>query len=237
MGRRHPLASAPSESHAAGRSGWLRAAVLGSNDGLVSTASLMLGIAASGATTSTIATAGVAGLVAGAMSMAAGEYVSVSSQRDVEAADRDLEIAEHARQPERERLELVGIYEARGLDRALAEQVADALHRQDPIAAHLRDELGLFEHGRARPVQAAIASASSFVVGGLIPFLSLVTNGTSLAALIVVLTLLGLVSAGVLAARVAGGPVLRPTMRVLIGGCVAMAITTLVGSVAHLAGA
>ena len=137
--------SAPSrtEVHAAGRSGWLRAAVLGSNDGLVSTASLMLGVAASGASTSTIATAGIAGLVAGAMSMAAGEYVSVSSQRDVEAADQALEIAEHACQPERERLELVGIYERRGLDRALAEQVADAMHRHDPIEAHLRDELGL----------------------------------------------------------------------------------------------
>ena len=225
------------ERHAAGRAGWLRAAVLGANDGLVSTASLMLGVASSGATTSAIATAGIAGVAAGSMAMAVGELVSVSSQRDVEVADRRREEAEHAADPAHERRELIEIYRGRGLDSALAEQVVDALHAADPVGTHLRDELGHTPHGRARPVQAAAASASSFLVGGLIPFLALWgPSGGRLAALIVVVTVLGLAAAGALAARVAGQPLLRPTVRVVLGGCTAMAITALVGGLAHASG-
>lgn len=225
------------EVHAAGRAGWLRAAVLGANDGLVSTASLMVGVAASSASSSAVVTAGMAGVAAGAMAMAAGEYVSVSSQRDVEDADRARETIEHTRQPEAERLELVGIYESRGLPRALAEQVADALHAADPLTTHLRDELGHSEHSRARPLQAAVASAACFTLGGLIPFLGLLAHGSGLRlALIVVVTIVGLAVAGVLGARVAGGAVARPTLRVVLGGSAAMAVTAAVGHLAHVSG-
>lgn len=227
----------PAELHSAGRAGWLRAAVLGANDGLVSTSSLMVGVAASGASGGAVVTAGIAGIAAGAMAMAAGEYVSVSSQRDVEDADRAREEREHALHPEAERRELVGIYEGRGLPHELAEQVADAFHAVDPLGAHLRDELGQFEHNRARPLQAAAASAACFTVGGLIPFIGLVAGSTALRlALIVVATVAGLVVAGVLGARIAGGGLLRPTLRVVVGGSAAMVVTAVVGQLAHLSG-
>lgn len=225
------------EMHAAGRAGWLRAAVLGANDGLVSTASLMVGVAASSASSGAVITAGIAGVAAGAMAMAAGEYVSVSSQRDVEAADRDREAQEQQLHPEAERLELAGIYEARGLPRPLAEQVADAFHAGDPLQAHLRDELGHSEHTRARPLQAALASATCFTLGGLVPFLGLFGHGSALRlGLIVLVTICGLAVAGWLGARVAGGAVLRPTLRVVLGGSAAMAVTAAVGHLAHVSG-
>ena len=165
-----------SEGHKTGRAGWLRAAVLGANDGLVSTSSLLVGVAASGASTGAVLTAGIAGLSAGAMAMAAGEYVSVSSQSDVESADRQTEIAELAADPEGELEELTQIYQARGVPRELAEQVAVALHAEDPLQAHLRDELGHHESTKARPRQAAGASAASFTIGGLVPFLGMLAS-------------------------------------------------------------
>ena len=226
------------ESHAAGRSGWLRAAVLGANDGLVSTASLMVGVASSGAGSGAILTAGIAGVAAGSLAMATGEYVSVSSQSDVEAADRARETAEHSAYPAAERDELVQIYRGRGLAQDLAERVADALHSKDPVVAHLRDELGHSEHSQARPVQAAMASASSFLLGGLVPFLGLLaSSSSSRLPLIVVVTLLGPTGAGLLGARAAGGVLLRPTLRVLLGGSFAMLITAGVGSLTHASGA
>lgn len=226
------------ESHRAGHAGWLRAAVLGANDGLVSTSSLMIGVAVSGAASSTVVTAGIAGLSAGAMAMAAGEYVSVSAQVDVERADRAKETRELAEQPEAELAELAGIYVERGLPFELAAQVAQALHEHDPVAAHLRDELGHTEAGAARPVQAAVASAASFCLGGIVPFLGLIAHGSTLRPwAIVAVTLVGLVAAGVTGARVAGGVLLRPAMRVLLGGAAAMAVTALVGQIAHVSGA
>ena len=225
------------ETHRAEHAGWLRAAVLGANDGLVSTASLMVGVAASGASSGAIVTAGLAGLSAGAMAMAAGEYVSVSSQVDIERADRVKETRELAEQPDAELNELAGIYTARGVPGDLAVQVAQALHEHDPLAAHLRDELGHSEAGAARPVQAAVASAASFLLGGAIPFLGLIAHGSMLRPwVIVVVTLVGLAVAGVAGARVAGGAVLRPATRVLLGGSAAMAITALVGQIAHVSG-
>ncbi|MEU9075247.1 VIT family protein [Kitasatospora sp. NPDC048538] len=225
------------ESHSAGRAGWLRAAVLGANDGLVSIASLMVGIAASGASTSTVVTGGLAGLSAGALSMAAGEYVSVSSQVDVETADRAREQRELAENPEAELAELTAIYQARGVPGDLARQVAVALHEADPLQAHLRDELGQSEHTAARPLQAALASAASFLIGGLLPFLGLFAGTTTARLwLIVAVTLLGLAVAGVLAARAAGTGVLRPTLRVVLGGGLAMAITAAVGQIANVSG-
>ncbi|MBI3688356.1 MAG: VIT1/CCC1 transporter family protein [Actinobacteria bacterium] len=225
------------EGHRTGRAGWLRAAVLGANDGLVSTASLMVGVAASHASTGAVITAGVAGLAAGAMAMAAGEYVSVSSQVDVERADRTQEERELAADPDAELAELTGIYRDRGLPHDLAVQVALALHERDPLAAHLRDELGFFEHSAARPIQAAIASALSFLLGGLVPFLGMLGDGsTSRIGLVVVAALLGLAGAGVLGARVAGAGLLRPALRVVLGGGAAMLVTAAVGSAVQLSG-
>jgi VIT1/CCC1 family predicted Fe2+/Mn2+ transporter len=225
------------ESHGAGRAGWLRAAVLGANDGLVSVASLMVGIAASSAGTSAVVTGGLAGLSAGAMSMAVGEFVSVSSQVDIETADRAQEARELAEAPEAELAELTAIYRSRGVPPELARQVAEALHRADPLQAHLRDELGQSEHSAAKPLQAAGASAASFVAGGLVPFLGLLASGTGARlALIVAVTLCGLATAGVLAARAAGTTLLGPTLRVVIGGGLAMAVTAAVGRLAHVSG-
>ena len=161
------------EAHRGQHAGWLRAAVLGANDGLVSTASLMVGVAASGAAAATVLTAGIAGLAAGSMAMAAGEYVSVSSQVDVERGDRAKEQRELAANPHAELAELAGIYRDRGLPDDLANQVAQALHDADPLAAHLRDELGHSQLTAARPLQAAAASAASFLIGGLLPLLGL----------------------------------------------------------------
>jgi VIT1/CCC1 family predicted Fe2+/Mn2+ transporter len=225
------------ERHGAARAGWLRAAVLGANDGLVSTASLMIGVAASGAATGTVVTAGLAGVAAGSMAMAAGEYVSVSSQVDVERADEALEERELTANPEGELAELTGIYESRGVPAELARQVAAALHDNDPLQAHLRDELGHSDATAARPLQASVASAVSFLIGGLVPFLGLLapTAATRL-GLIVAVTMCGLGAAGVLGARAAGVGVLRPALRVLIGGGLAMAVTAAVGQLAHVSG-
>ena len=226
-----------SEQHATARSGWLRAAVLGANDGLVSTASLMVGVAASGAASGTIVTAGLAGLAAGSMAMAAGEYVSVSSQVDIERADRALEARELAEDPEGELAELTSIYRSRGVPPALARQVALALHEADPLEAHLRDALGHHEAGTARPLQASLASAASFLVGGLVPFLGLFATATAGRLVAIVLaTLFGLLVAGVLGAKAAGAGVARPALRVLIGGALAMAVTAAVGQIAHVSG-
>ena len=222
--------------HRTHRAGWLRAAVLGANDGLVSTASLMIGVAAAGKT-DFLLTAGLAGISAGAMSMAVGEYVSVRSQNDVEESDRLLEIEHLATDPEGELIELQHIYIERGLSPQLALTVAQEMHRKDPLAAHLRDELGQHPHTKARPVQAAIASALSFTAGGFIPFLGAFapTLGTK-AWSIVGFTVLGLVITGILSARTAGSKVLVPTLRVIIGGCLGMLITAGIGKIAHISG-
>ena len=231
------LVNPHTETHRVAHAGWLRAAVLGANDGLVSTASLMVGVAASGAPAGVVVTAGLAGLAAGSMAMAAGEYVSVSSQVDVERADRAKEDRELAEDPEAELEELTAIYQDRGLRRELAEQVAATLHQKDPLAAHLRDELGYSEATAARPLQAALASAASFLAGGLVPFLGLLASTTTVRLwLIVAVAMVGLAVAGVLGARVAGTALLRPALRVVIGGGLAMLVTALVGQLTHIAG-
>jgi len=223
--------------HRTHRAGWLRAAVLGANDGLVSTASLMIGLAAARVSDSFLITAGIAGISAGAMSMAVGEYVSVRAQNDVEESDRLLEIEHLAADPEGEFLELVEIYVKRGLTRELAREVVEQMHAKDPLEAHLRDELGQFESTKARPVQAAIASALSFTLGGLIPFAgAFAPTAGAVAFSIVGFTLFGLFSTGVISARSSGAAVLKPTVRVMIGGCLGMAITAGIGNFAHLSG-
>jgi VIT1/CCC1 family predicted Fe2+/Mn2+ transporter len=222
--------------HRTHRAGWLRAAVLGANDGLVSTASLMIGVAAAGKT-DFLLTAGLAGISAGAMSMAVGEYVSVRSQNDVEESDRLLEIEHLATDPEGELVELQHIYIERGLSPELALTVAQEMHKKDPLAAHLRDELGQHPHTKARPVQAAIASALSFTAGGFIPFLGAFAPTLGAKAWsIVAFTVMGLVITGILSARTAGSKVLVPTLRVIIGGCLGMLITAGIGKIAHISG-
>ena len=222
--------------HRTHRAGWLRAAVLGANDGLVSTAALMIGVAAAGKT-DLLMTVGLAGISAGAMSMAVGEYVSVRSQNDVEESDRQLEIEHLAADPEGELLELQHIYIARGLSPELALTVAQEMHKMDPLAAHLRDELGQHPHTKARPVQAAIASALSFTAGGFIPFLgALAPTFGEKAWSIVAFTVAGLVLTGILSARTAGSKLLIPTIRVIIGGCLGMLITAAIGKIAHISG-
>ncbi len=222
--------------HRTHRAGWLRAAVLGANDGLVSTASLMIGVAAAGKNDFLI-TAGLAGISAGAMSMAVGEYVSVRSQNDVEESDRLLEIEHLASDPEGELLELQQIYIDRGLSSELALTVAQEMHKKDPLTAHLRDELGQHPHTKARPVQAAIASAFSFTVGGFIPFLGAFAPTLGAKAWSIVgFTVAGLVLTGVVSARTAGSKVLVPTIRVILGGCLGMLITAGIGQIAHVSG-
>ncbi len=224
--------------HRTHRAGWLRAAVLGANDGLVSTASLMIGVAAAKAgEQSFLVTAGAAGIAAGAMSMAVGEYVSVRSQNDIEESDRLLEIEHLAIDPEGEFEELVEIYMKRGLSRELAVQVVDAMHKKDPLEAHLRDELGQHPNTKARPVQAAIASAISFTAGGLIPFAGAFapTPGAA-ASSIVGFTILGLVATGMISAKTAGSKLLIPTLRVIGGGILGMAITAGIGQALHVSG-
>ena len=223
------------QEHRGHRAGWLRAAVLGANDGLVSTASLMIGIAAARVSNSFLITAGIAGITAGAMSMAVGEYVSVRTQHDVEESDRLIEIEHLKTDPEGEFLELVEIYVKRGLSPELAREVAGQLHEKDALEAHLRDELGQFEHLKARPVQAAIASALSFTLGGVVPFIGAFTPG-SVGVNIVGFTFVGLIGTGVLSARTSGASLLRPTVRVLIGGTLGMAITAGIGHLAHISG-
>lgn len=218
------------EDHAVSRIGWLRAAVLGANDGIVSTASLIVGVAAASPDRVAIIVAGVAGLVAGAMSMAAGEYVSVSSQLDTERADLARETGELADQPEAERLELARIYESRGLDRQLALQVADQLTAGDALAAHARDELGISEFTTARPIQAALTSALTFALGAALPLASAalapeswIIPAVSAAALV----FLGLL--GALGARAGRAPIAKAMARVIFWGAFALALTAGVG--------
>jgi len=222
--------------HKAHRAGWLRAAVLGANDGLVSTASLMIGVSAARAD-SFLVTAGAAGIAAGAMSMAVGEYISVRSQNDIEESDRLLEIEHLAVDPDGELEELTEIYMNRGLDRELAIAVAKTMTEKDALGAHLRDELGQFPQTKARPIQASIASALSFTLGGLIPFAGALapTVGTKVAS-IIAFTFAGLIGTGVLSARIAGSSYLKTTIRILIGGSLGMAITAGIGSLVHLTG-
>lgn len=222
--------------HKIHKAGWLRAAVLGANDGLVSIASLMIGVSAAQADNFLI-TAGAAGIAAGAMSMAVGEYISVRSQNDIEESDRRLEIEHLAIDPEGELEELIEIYMKRGLDRELATKVAKTMTEKDALEAHLRDELGQHPHTKARPVQAAVASAISFTAGGLVPFAGALapTLGSKVLS-IIGFTLLGLIGTGVLSARTAGSPYGNTTLRILIGGSLGMAITAGIGSLLHLSG-
>jgi vacuolar iron transporter family protein len=219
------------ERHRAGRSGWLRAAVLGANDGILSTASLVLGVAAAHATHSNVLVAGVAGLVAGSMSMAAGEYVSVHSQADTEQADLALERAELKADDKGEHKELMAIYVARGLDSSLAKQVAEQLMAHDAIGAHARDELGISETFRARPIQAALASAGSFAVGAAMPLLVAALAPAADLIPLVSLTSLGFLALlGGLAARAGGAGVTMGAIRVTFWGALAMALTAGVGA-------
>ena len=223
------------ELHRSERAGWLRAAVLGANDGIVSVAGLVVGVAASGATPSTILLTGVAGLVAGAMSMAAGEYVSVQSQADAEAAALALEKSELRDMPDSELAELTQIYVGRGLEPALARQVAEQLTARDALTAHMRDELGITEELRARPVQAALASAAAFTVGALLPIATTVLAPAGKVAMVTTATtLVGLLLSGGLAARVGGAPVLRGAWRVGFWGAMAMGAAALVGRLFHV---
>ena len=222
--------------HRAHRAGWLRAAVLGADDGLVSTASLMIGVTAANPGENTfLITAGVAAIVAGAMSMAVGEYVSVRSQNDVEESDKQMEIDHLAADPEGELMELAQIYVERGLTPELANEVARQMHARDPLEAHLRDELGQTPQSKARPMQAAIASAASFTLGGLIPFAGAFapTPGT-IALSIVGFTLVGLLVTGILSARTAGKDLFGPTVRVMLGGAFGMAVTAGIGRLLHI---
>jgi VIT1/CCC1 family predicted Fe2+/Mn2+ transporter len=219
------------ERHRTEHIGWLRAAVLGANDGILSTASLVLGVAAAHGTRSNVLVAGVAGLVAGAMSMAAGEYVSVHSQADTEQADLARERAELRADDRGEHKELMAIYVGRGLDPSLAEQVADQLMAHDAIGAHARDELGMSETLRARPIQAALASASSFAVGGAMPlFITALAPEASLSIFVSGTSLFFLALLGALAARAGGASVMPSAIRVSFWGALAMAITAGVGT-------
>ncbi len=218
------------EWHRTDRIGWLRAAVLGANDGIVSTASLVIGVAAANAPRSDILVAGVAGLVAGAMSMAAGEYVSVSSQADIEKADLERERKELATDPDSELAELTEIYVQRGLDETLAKQVAEQFTAKDALTAHAHDELGITESLSARPVQAAFASAATFSIGAALPLLSvLFSPSSSLIIVVAVASLLFLALLGGLGANAGGAPVARAAVRVSFWGALAMALTAGVG--------
>ena len=218
------------EAHFTQRIGWLRASVLGANDGIVSTASLLVGVAAAEAARGQVVLAGVAGLVAGAMSMAAGEYVSVGSQADSEAADLLREQTELSRNPEKELEELARIYVDRGLDRATASEVARQLSEHDALAAHARDELGLTDTHAARPIQAAFASALAFAAGGALPLaVAIAAPGERLALLVTGASLLSLTVLGAVAARAGGADIIRGAVRVTVWGAVAMGLTALIG--------
>jgi VIT1/CCC1 family predicted Fe2+/Mn2+ transporter len=216
------------ELHRSERIGWLRAAVLGANDGIVSTASLVVGVASAASTRQEILVAGVAGVVAGALSMAAGEYVSVSSQGDTERADLERERRELATQPKAEEDELTAIYVRRGLDADLARSVARQLMAKDALTAHARDELGLTEELAARPLQAALASASTFTAGAIVPILTVLVAQPSV-MLISVVSLLCLVALGAIAARAGGASALVGAARVGFWGALAMAATAGIG--------
>jgi len=218
------------ERHRSGRSGWLRAAVLGSDDAIVSTASLMIGVAASSASRGAILVAGVAGLVAGAMSMAVGEFVSVSSQRDAEKADIELEKGELRCEPKAELEELSQIYVKRGLDPVLARQVALQLTAQDPLATHMREELGILEHALSRPLQAAWISALAFATFALLPIGALLlAPEADRIPVIAAASLTGLALLGAFGGRLGGAPMARAALRVTLGGALAMAVTAGIG--------
>jgi VIT1/CCC1 family predicted Fe2+/Mn2+ transporter len=224
-----PLIPQP-ESHLVSRIGWLRAAVLGANDGIISTASLIVGVAAAAVTQKAVLTAGVAGLVAGAMSMATGEYVSVSSQSDTERADLSLERKELSENPTFEIEELAEIYVKRGVDQALARQVAQQLMAKDALGAHARDELGISEITTARPVQAALTSAASFSVGAAVPLLMIVVSPRGALVPIVFAASLGFLAVlGAIGAKAGGANILRATARVTFWGALAMAVTAGIG--------
>jgi len=218
------------EMHRTHRIGWLRAAVLGANDGIVSTASLIIGVAASNASRSEVLIAGMAGLVAGAMSMAAGEYVSVSSQADTEAADLGRERRELRDEPERELEELSAVYRDRGLDADLARRVAEGLTAQDALGAHARTELGISDMTAARPVQAAFTSAGTFAAGAALPLLAavLATGGVQI-AIVAITALVFLAALGAVGARAGGAPVRAAAIRVTFWGALAMGVTALIG--------
>ena len=227
-----PYKSAHQEVHFINRSGWLRAAVLGANDGIVSVSSLIVGVAAADPSSGAVLIAGVAGLAAGAMSMAAGEYVSVSSQSDIERADISREKQALVDTPAEEEAELASIYESRGLSPATAALVARELTEKDALAAHVREELGLSEVHSANPLQAALASGLTFTVAAALPVIAavLAPAGTTI-PVVVVTTLICLAGLGALGAQAGGAPKLRPTLRVLFWGAAAMAVTALVGLV------
>ena len=219
------------ENHRTHRIGWLRAAVLGANDGIVSTASLIVGVAAADASHGNVLVTGIAGLVAGAMSMAAGEYVSVSSQADTEKADLERERLELATEPDKELAELTAIYVARGLEAGLASEVARQLTAHDAHGTHARDELGISESLSARPVQAALASAGTFAVGAALPLvLVLIVPSASLVWTVSLCSLVFLALLGGLAARAGGSPIWRATARVTFWGALAMALTAGAGA-------
>lgn len=218
------------ERHRGDRVGWLRAAVLGANDGTISVASLVVGIATSGAARPQILLSGIAATVAGALSMAAGEYVSVQSQADTESADLAKERQELAHDPAGELAELTGIYVERGLEPALARRVAEQMTLRDPLEAHARDELGLTEILRARPIQAALASAASFAAGSLVPLLAIVASPAAhLTGVVIATALLALVALGGLSAWAGGAPIARGAVRMLVWGALAMGLTAAVG--------
>ena len=219
------------ETHLVERIGWLRAAVLGANDGIISTASLILGVASAAASKSDVLLAGVAGLVAGAMSMAAGEYVSVSTQSDTEDADLEREKRELLEDPESEKEELARIYAVRGVELRLAREVAKQLMAKDALAAHARDELGISEISTARPVQAALASAATFSLGAAAPLvLTLLSPQSWLLPAVSVGSLVFLALLGMIGARTGGAAILRPTIRVVFWGALAMALTAGIGA-------
>lgn len=223
----HPIGA---EHHRSHRSGWLRAAVLGANDGIVSTASLVIGVAAAGTSRTAVVTAGIAGLVAGAMSMAAGEYISVSSQRDAEQADMWIEAVALEEHRTAEMRELARIYEQRGVEPGLARLVAEQLMAKDPLGAHMRDEIGITEIASARPFQAASASAIAFTAGAILPVLAVAIPPTSARiAVTVVVALLALGALGGAGARLGGAPWKRASARVIVWSSLAMGATYLVG--------
>ena len=224
------MSNIPNELHKSSRIGWLRAALLGANDGIISVASLIVGVAAAGASQNTILLTGVAGLVAGAMSMAAGEYVSVQSQADTVSADIEIEKRQLKHQPEIELAELTAIYESRGLDQPLARQVAEKLMSSDAIGAHVRDELGITDTHRARPVQAAVASGLSFLVGAAVPIAAAILAPLTWVATVSSATaLVALVILGGAVAHAGGASILRGAIRVAFWGALAMGMTAAVG--------
>ena len=218
------------EPHLSNRNHWLRAAVLGANDGLISTASLLVGVAAANPSNQTLILTGMAALTAGALSMAAGEYISVSSQADTEKADLEQEQHELTHYAERELFELTKIYVARGIDHALAHQVAVALTEHDALEAHARDEIGLTDLSKAKPIQASIASGLAFIAGALLPIICILTlPAQSLVWSLAFVTLIGLALLGVVSARLGGAPIIPATVRVVVWGVLAMLATSLIG--------